>query len=246
MAVRAPAERVTRPQTDGALTRAPARCFLCNAKRSAAWFGRRRGSAMAISGTGIKTLSNAASASLAFTRSLKSASLPVQAVAVLLGSLFIAAAAQVTVPMLPVPMTMQTFAVLSVGVLYGSRLGAITVAAYLLEGAIGLPVFHGFANLAVLMAKPFTIGYLAGFLVAAFVAGWIAERRAGIAGSIAAVAAGSVAIYALGLPWLADMLGGDFAKAIAVGAVPFLVGDLLKAALAVAVREGVGRFKIGA
>ena len=139
--------------------------------------------------TRIKTLPNAVPASLAFTRSLKSASLPVQAAAVLIGSLFIAAAAQVTVPMIPVPMTMQTFAVLSVGMLYGSRLGAITLAAYLLEGAIGLPVFHGFANLAVLMAKPFTIGYLAGFLVAAFVAGWIAERRPGVVGSIAAVLA---------------------------------------------------------
>jgi biotin transport system substrate-specific component len=190
-------------------------------------------------------LTHAATETLAFTSSLKSASLPVRIAAVVIGSLFVAAAAQVEVPMIPVPMTMQTFAVLTVGLLYGSRLGAATVVAYLVWGAIGMPVFAGGANLAVLLAKPFTVGYLAGFVAAAFIAGAIAERGTGLVRSAAAVAAGSVAIYALGLPWLAVMLGGDLSKAVTVGAVPFLLGDVLKAALAVAVAAGVGRIPFG-
>ncbi len=184
-------------------------------------------------------------ASLSFTRSLQTAGFAGKAAAVLLGSVLIAAAAQVEVPMLPVPMTMQTFAVLAIGLLYGGRLGAATVVAYLAWGAMGLPVFAGGANLAVLIAKPFTAGYLVGFVAAAFVAGAIAERGAGVLRSVAGVLAGTVAIYAFGLAWLGTMMGGDFATAVAVGAVPFLVGDAVKAALAVAVREGIGRFGFG-
>jgi biotin transport system substrate-specific component len=190
-------------------------------------------------------LTHAAHAAPAFTTSLKSASLPVRIAAVVLGSMFVAAAAQVEVPMIPVPMTMQTFAVLTVGLLYGSRLGAVTIAAYLVWGALGLPVFAGGANLAVLLAKPFTIGYLAGFVAAAFVVGAIAERGAGLLRGVVAVVAGTLVIYALGLPWLAYMLGGDMGKAVSVGALPFLLGDGLKAALALAVAAGVGRVSFG-
>jgi biotin transport system substrate-specific component len=190
-------------------------------------------------------LTHAAPAAPAFTTALKSASLPVRIAAVLLGSIFVAAAAQVEVPMIPVPMTMQTFAVLAIGLLYGSRLGAITIATYLVWGALGLPVFAGGANLAVLIAKPFTIGYLAGFVAAAFVAGAIAERGAGLLRGVAAVVAGTVVIYTLGLPWLAIMLGGDMGKAVSVGALPFLLGDGLKAALALAVATGFGRVSFG-
>lgn len=190
-------------------------------------------------------MQQSASTSLAFTRSLAAAGLSTKLLAVLIGSGLIAAAAQVEVPMVPVPMTMQTFAVLAVGALYGWRLGAITVLAYLGWGAVGLPVFAGGANLAVLLAKPFTIGYLAGFVLAAGVTGYLMERARGLAGAAGAVLAGSVAIYALGLPWLAVMLGGDVAKAIAAGAAPFLLGDLLKALLALAVRESVGRIGFG-
>ncbi|HUG62960.1 MAG TPA: biotin transporter BioY [Methylomirabilota bacterium] len=189
-------------------------------------------------------MQTAASASLTFTRSLQASGLATKAAAVVIGSLLISAATQVEVPMAPVPMTMQTFAVLAVGVLYGGRLGALTVVAYLLQGAVGLPVFSGGANLAMLIAKPFTAGYLVGFVAAAFIAGWFAERGAGLGRVVLGVSLGSVAIYAFGLPWLAFMLGGDVSKAIAVGAVPFLLGDAIKAALAVAVREGVGRISL--
>lgn len=186
-----------------------------------------------------------ASASLTFTRSLQAAGLGTKAVAVLLGSLFIAAAAQVEVPMLPVPMTMQTFAVLSVGMLYGWRLGALTLLAYHLEAALGLPVYAGWANLAVVMAKPFTAGYLVGFVAAAMAAGFLVERVRGLGGAALAVVAGSVLVYAFGLAWLTVMLGGDVQAAIAGGLLPFLLGDLVKAVLAVAVREVAGRVSVG-
>jgi biotin transport system substrate-specific component len=189
---------------------------------------------------------HAPSASLSFTRSLQGSGLATKAAAVLIGSLLIAAAAQVQVPMVPVPMTMQTFAVLTIGMLYGWRLGFATLVAYNLEALIGLPVYSGGANLAMLMAKPFTAGYLVGFVAAAVAAGWIVERRPGLIGSVLAVIAGSALIYGFGLPWLAAMMGGDIVKAVAVGAVPFLLGDLVKAVLAVTVREGLGRIRFGA
>jgi biotin transport system substrate-specific component len=183
-------------------------------------------------------------ASQSFTRSLDRSPVAVKAAAVVIGALAIAAAAQVEVPMVPVSMTMQTLAVLAVGLLYGGRLGATTVLAYLAMGAVGLPVFAGGANLAVLLAKPFTVGYLAGFVVAAGVAGGIATGG-GLGRAVVAVVAGTAAIYAFGLSWLAFMLGGDWTAAVTAGALPFLVGDGLKAVLAVAVREGIGRLRFG-
>jgi biotin transport system substrate-specific component len=185
-----------------------------------------------------------AAAVLSFNRSLQASGLAARTAAVLLGSALIAAAAQVQVPMFPVPMTMQTFAVLAIAMLYGSRLGALTVIAYLVEGALGLPVFAGGQTLALILAKPFTVGYLVGFVAAAFLAGRIAERTASLAGAALAVVAGTLTIYAFGISWLAVMLGGDVAKAFGMGALPFLVGDLVKGALAMAVRESAGRISL--
>lgn len=185
------------------------------------------------------------SASLNFARSLQSSGIATRAVAVLLGSLFIAAAAQITVPMVPVPMTMQTFAVLTIGMLYGPRLAAMTLAAYIVEGAVGLPVFAGGLNGAAVIAKFSTIGYIAGFMAMAVVAGWIASTGAGVARAAIATLAGSIVMYAFGVAWLAGVLGGDVAKAVSLGLVPFLIGDVVKAALAIAVRETLGRFSIG-
>lgn len=91
-----------------------------------------------------------------------------------LGTLLLIASARVQVPFWPVPMTMQTFVVLIIGATCGARLGAATVALYLAQGAVGLPVFAGGGGLAY-MAGP-TGGYLVGFLVAAVVVGWLAER----------------------------------------------------------------------
>lgn len=181
--------------------------------------------------------------STAFTRSLANSNRAVKVAAVVFGSLLIAAATQIEVPFFPVPMTMQTFAVLLVGLLFGARLGAAAVLAYLAEAAIGLPVLSGAANMAVLFAKPATVGYLVGFVGAAFVAGLIAERTAGrLWGTVAAAFAGEVVLMALGVAFLAYLIGAE--KAVTFGLLPFALGDLLKIALAVAVARGVGRLSL--
>ena len=150
---------------------------------------------------------------------------------VLAGTVFIAICAHIKVPMWPVPMTMQTFAVLVIGMAYGWRLGGLTVLAYLGEGAAGLPVFATGSGLAYL-AGP-TAGYLAGFLLAALFVGWAAERGwdRSLAHVAATMAAGTAIIFACGVPWLAGFLGA-WDKALAGGLYPFLLGDAIKVALA--------------
>lgn len=150
------------------------------------------------------------------------------AVLMVLGSLVVAAAAQVNVPMLPVPMTLQSLAVLAIGAAYGSRLGAATLALYALEGAIGLPVFAGFKS-GVMLAS---FGYVLGFIAAAYLVGWLAERgwSRSVPRTFAAMLAGAAVIYVPGLLWLGQWIGFD--KAVAAGLLPFIAGDLVKAAIA--------------
>jgi biotin transport system substrate-specific component len=134
-------------------------------------------------------------------------------------------------------MTMQTMVVLVLGVAYGSRLGAATVALYLLQGAIGLPVFADTPERGVgiaYMAGP-TGGYLAGFLAAAWLAGAIGQG--GLLRLAAAMLAGHAVIFAFGLAWLATAIGVE--KAWLVGVAPFLLATLLKSALGVALVAGL-------
>lgn len=157
----------------------------------------------------------------------------VSAALVVLGSLLIAGMAQVRIllPFTPVPITGQTFAVLLVGAVLGSRLGPAAVAAYIAEGAMGLPFFAGGGAGAAWLAGP-TGGYLVGFMAAAFVVGWLAERgmdrRAWSA--VLAFAAGTLVIYAAGALWLSVYVGFD--KAIITGVAPFVACDVIKAVLA--------------
>ena len=151
-------------------------------------------------------------------------------------SLFVALAAQVAVPLpfTPVPVTAQTFAVLLTGALLGSRLGALALVAYLVEGASGLPFFVGGAG-GLQHFQGATAGYLLAFPVAAFVAGYLAERgwdRRFLTAALA-MAAGSLVILACGWAWLALLLrsAGD---AFRLGVAPFVVGDIIKVALAAA------------
>ncbi len=153
------------------------------------------------------------------------------AVLMLLGSAFTAVSAQIAVPLEPVPITMQTFAVLVIGMAYGWRLGAATLALYLAEGAVGFPVFAEFkSGLPVLFGN--TGGYLFGFVLAAGIVGWLAERGwdRNIALTALAMLIGNVALYVPGLAVLAGFIGFD--PAITYGLVPFLLGDALKLALA--------------
>ncbi len=147
------------------------------------------------------------------------------------GSAVLAICSQIYVPLEPVPITMQTFAVLVIGMAYGWRLGAATVGLYLAEGAVGLPVFAEFkGGLPVLFGN--TGGYLFGFVLAAAIAGWLAERGwdRTILRTALAMFAGNVALYVPGLVVLAGFIG--WGASIEYGLMPFLIGDLLKLALA--------------
>jgi len=149
----------------------------------------------------------------------------------LAGSLLISLCAQISIPFYPVPVTMQTFAVILIGLTYGWRLGGITVALYLVEGAIGLPVFAGGKGGMVVLMGP-TAGYLYGFFLAAIACGWFAER--GFDRSyfklIAPLLAGNALLYSSGLIWLGNFIGWD-KQVLDLGLYPFIPGDLLKIAL---------------
>jgi biotin transport system substrate-specific component len=151
----------------------------------------------------------------------------------IVGSMLMAVSAKIQVPMWPVPMTMQTFAVLVIGMAYGAKLAGATLLLYLAEGAAGLPVFASGAGLPY-MAGP-TGGYLVGFLVAAIMVGWLAERGwdRNVALTFLANLAGTAIIFALGVAWLSAIMGG-FEKAFVAGFQPFIVGAIVKIALAAA------------
>src|SRR5579875_2857437 len=146
------------------------------------------------------------------------------------GSLLLAASAWVTVPMWPVPMTLQTLAVLLIGMTYGGPLAAATLMAYLAEGAVGLPVFAGGHTL--LTTGP-SFGYLIGFLLAATAVGALAERgwARRLPGRIAALLLGEALVYVPGLIWL-SFYTHSWAATLAAGLLPFLSGDAVKLALA--------------
>ena len=151
------------------------------------------------------------------------------------GSLLIGLCAQIKVwlPFSPVPVTLQTFAVLMLGALLGSRRGSLCVLAYIIEGAAGLPVFALGGGLAVLLGP--TGGYLVGFIPAAYITGRLAECRwdRQARTTILAMLLGNVSIYAFGLLWLSCLIGAK--EALALGLYPFIVGDILKIALAAVV-----------
>ncbi len=147
-------------------------------------------------------------------------------------SLFTALCAQVSIPLwfTPVPITLQTLAVLLTGAALGSKRGALAMVLYVGLGSAHLPVFAGGAS-----GFPiFTGGYLIGFIVAAFVVGWLCERGLdrSLLTSALAMLPGSLLIYLIGATWLGFALHASASVAIAEGVLPFVVGDLLKLAVA--------------
>lgn len=146
--------------------------------------------------------------------------------------------------MLPVPMTLQTLAILAVGGAYGARLGAATLALYALEGAIGLPVFANFqAGLFLPTGEIIpTGGYVIGFIVAAGLVGRLVEKGwgANLLKLCAAMLIGAAVLYIPGLVWLACWLGvmkgmdatSAVTVALSTGMLPFIPGDIIKAVLA--------------
>ena len=160
-------------------------------------------------------------------------------VLVLAGTALLAISAKIQVPSYPVPMTMQTFAVLVIGMAYGWRLGGLTVLAYLAAGAVGLPVFSAGGGLAY-FAGP-TGGYLVGFLVSAIVVGALASLKwdRNVFTTLLAMTIGTAIIFGFGAAWLSVLAGPEVA--IAQGVMPFLIGAVIKIALAAAVLPAAWR-----
>jgi len=153
---------------------------------------------------------------------------------VLGGTAVLAASSYVSIPMQPVPVSLQTFAVLMVGALYGWRLGGLTVLAWLLEAALGMPVLAGGKGGLAPFFGP-TAGYLLAFPLGAVLMGWLAARGWDGAHPLRAFGAMllcTTLILLLGGAWLGAMIGA--AKGWQLGVMPFLVGDVVKSALGAA------------
>ena len=168
-----------------------------------------------------------------------------QVALVVAGSLAFWLAAKVQLPVYPGPLTLQTFVLLTGSVAYGWRLALATVGFYLLQGAVGLPVFAGTPEkglgLAYMMGT--TGGYLVGYMLAAVVIGYLAElgKDRGYVPMFMAMLVGNVLIYAPGLWWLQMVTQADWGQVFAWGLTPFLWGDLAKALAATALVPTVWR-----
>ncbi|MFN8385594.1 MAG: biotin transporter BioY [Anaerolineales bacterium] len=150
------------------------------------------------------------------------------------GSLLVAVLAQIEIPLpfTPVPITGQTFGVLLIGAALGSKRGAASLILYIIEGGIGLPFFAGGARgLGILTGA--TAGYLAGFIVAAYVVGLLAERglERSVRTSIIPFIVGTVIIYLFGVAWLGIFMK-SFDRVLEFGLLPYLIGDAIKLILA--------------
>jgi biotin transport system substrate-specific component len=153
-----------------------------------------------------------------------------------LASLFAAltaVGALIAIPIGPVPIVLQNFFVMLMGLLLGPRWGVAGVGAYLLAGAIGLPVFAGGAGGLARFAGP-TGGYLAGYLPCIVIIGWISSRgRGNRVMDALALLCGTGALYACGISWLKLVTGMAWGQALALGAIPFIPGDIAKIIAAV-------------
>ena len=174
---------------------------------------------------------------LAPARSRTASRVAFQVACAVVGSFLVAGLAQISIHLgfTPVPITGQTLGVLLIGAAYGPGLGAATMGLYLLWAVVGLPVLapdggvHS-TGLHVLTPSFATGGYLWGFVLASGLVGWLSRRgwdRA-MRTSISAMFLGSVALYAVGLPWLHHLLKGSWQDTFALGLYPFVIGDALK------------------
>ncbi|RFB78405.1 biotin transporter BioY [Methylovirgula sp. 4M-Z18] len=172
--------------------------------------------------------------------SLAGSDLARKSVAVLIGVAALTLASKIQVPMLPVPMTMQTFAVVMVGALCGARLGLVTVLAWLALTLLGVPLIAEWVAGPAPFVGP-TAGYLASFPLMAVLMGWLAERgwTNNLVLSGLAMVLANVVCFVLGWAWLATLIGAD--KALAFGVTPFLLGSVVKCALGVALVEALRR-----
>ncbi len=160
---------------------------------------------------------------------------------VIFGTLLLAVSSKVQVPFWPVPMTMQTFIVFIIGMTYGWKLSFVTLVVYLIEGALGLPVFAKGGGLLYLMGP--TAGYLYGMTVAAGVIGYFAEKgySNSYLKSLLPLVIGTIIIFLFGVFYLGSIIG--YNKALVVGLYPFIPSEFFKIALAVFLVPTIWKYK---
>ncbi len=149
------------------------------------------------------------------------------------GTALVAIAAQIEVPLWPVPVTGQTLAVLLVGSSLGALRGTLSLLLYAVLGVVGLPLFSGAGSGMSVVLGP-TGGYIVGFIFAAAFTGWIAQRSwdRKVLRSILSFFGGTVITFAIGLPWLAYVLGLNLQQTLEGGLYPFIIGGIIKMLLA--------------
>ena len=162
---------------------------------------------------------------------------------IFLGSLLLTISAKIKIPFYPVPMTMQTFVVVLMGVTFGWKIGVATISLYLLEGIIGFPVFAGTPEkglgLAYFMGP--TMGYLIGFLFAAFLAGYLNLKKNIFLIFLKLILSVSI-IYILGILWLGYLIGWD-KPLLELGLMPFLLAELFKISLLTIITKKLIKFR---
>ncbi len=178
-----------------------------------------------------------------FVKSLKQSSLLKYLFLALLGSIILAVSSKIKIPFYPVPMTMQTFVVLLIGIAFGWRLGVATVLLYLFEGIIGLPVFSGTPEkgLGLIYFTGPTMGYLLGFILAAYFTGKFSYDKNLIKNFLKLVFS-TCLIYLFGMIWLGNLIGWD-KPIFKLGAQPFLLAELFKVLIATILVNQIKRFR---
>ena len=162
---------------------------------------------------------------------------------IFLGSLLLTISAKIKIPFYPVPMTMQTFVVVLMGVTFGWKIGAATISLYLLQGIIGFPVFAGTPEkgLGLIYFIGPTMGYLIGFLFAAFLAGYLNLKTNIFLIFLKLILSVSI-IYILGILWLGHLIGWD-KPLLELGVMPFLLAELFKISLLTIITKKLIKFR---
>ena len=162
---------------------------------------------------------------------------------ILIGSIFLAISSKIKIPFYPVPMTMQTFVVLLIGIIFGWKIGLATISLYLFEGIMGLPVFSGTPEkgVGIIYFTGPTMGYLLGFLIAVFFAGKF-DYSNNLVINFLKLSFATSFIYLLGMFWLGYLIGWD-KPIFKLGAQPFLLAELFKVILATFVARQINIYR---
>ena len=178
-----------------------------------------------------------------FVKSFKQTKLVKYLLFALLGSILLAISSKIKIPFYPVPMTMQTFVVLLIGIAYGWKLGVATIFLYLIEGIIGLPVFSGSPEkgTGIIYFMGPTMGYLVGFIVAVYFAGRFEYGNSIFKNLLKLIFATSF-IYIFGLIWLGSLIGWE-KPIFELGAKPFLLAELFKIIIATLVVNHIKKLR---